>query len=371
MRALVAVFLVVLDSSQSQVLFSDDFGHGLDRWQVHGERAVQVRPSGDPRHGAVLELTPNGDVAVLIRGSERWGAVRFEGDMLFPTDENNYLGFIYSHVTRGSRQDFGLIYVKGNDSYLQVNPHRDFNVSRTVYPEFHVPLSGASAVKTGVWQSFALEVVRGAAHLYVGPTTTPQVTFAGFEFTRGAIGLQPRSVGGPVWVDNITVRAIDRFSYDGPAVPETAYSRARLLTDWQVSGPLTETDDRMARDPSSLPGRWTAFPADDRGAVVTGRVADYHGRSTVAYFRTTVQAAGAGAGELQFSTVDDLAVWVNGHFQSFVARQEAAWFDFAAAGAHPARRVPIAWNAGANVVVIRVRGGVYASGGFYARAESP
>ena len=136
-----------------------------------------------------------------------------------------------------------------------------------------------------------------------------------------------------------------------------------------VSGPLEESDDRVAQHPSSA--AWTKFATDDRGAVVTGRVVDYHGRRTVAYFRTGMESAAAADAELQISTADDLAVWVNGRFESFVSRQDAAWFDFSSNKAHAPRRVPLTLNAGRNEIVLRVRGGVYASGGFFARIVRP
>jgi hypothetical protein len=106
---------------------------------------------------------------------------------------------------------------------------------------------------------------------------------------------------------------------------------------------------------------------DARGAVVTGRAVDYHGRRTVAYFRTSVQSLREQSAELQVSTADDLAVWVNGKFISFVARQDAAWHDFHSNTLHAGRRVPLSLRAGSNDVVVRVRGGVYATGGFFAR----
>lgn len=66
--------------------------------------------------------------------------------------------------------------MNGNDSYAQANPHFDTNVGRTLYPEMRAPLAGASEVRVGHWQRFALEVVGGVAHLYVGDTTLPSMT---------------------------------------------------------------------------------------------------------------------------------------------------------------------------------------------------
>jgi hypothetical protein len=50
--------------------------------------------------------------------------------VLFPSAEDNYLGFIYNFQRTGDRTDFGVVYIKGNESYAQANPHYDFNVSR-------------------------------------------------------------------------------------------------------------------------------------------------------------------------------------------------------------------------------------------------
>ncbi len=365
-RVLVAALAAAAAFQDSAAItFSDDFEHGLDRWRIIGEKSISIKHSGDPAHGNVLALVPNGDSAAIIRGSERWRRVRLEGDMLFPTGGDNYLGYLYNFTERGKRQDFGLIYLKGNDNYLQVNPHRDFNVSRLVYPEFRANLAGSAAVSVNRWQRFALEVDGASAHVYVGPGATPQMTFKDFEFQRGALGLQPRSVGSAVWVDNVTVRAIERLTYAGPPIPAVAYDRAALLTDWQVAGPFPQTDDAIGRHPERT--RWSAFAADSRGAVISGRVTDFHGPNTVAYFRTAIEAASAGDAQVQFSTADDLSIWLNGEFQAFLARQDGAWFDFATNKAHAPRVLPVTLKAGRNQLVVRVRGGVYASGGFYGR----
>lgn len=352
---------------RSAVLFADDFEHGLDAWELLGADAARLVPSGDPAHGRVLELTPNGDdAAALIRGSSTWGPVRLEGRMRFVSETDSYLGLLYNHVAQGPRRDFGLIYVKGDGSYLQVNPHRDLNVSRLLYPELHVDLTGASALTIGEWKRFAIEVDGSTAHVYIGDTATPQLTFSALELDRGALGLQPRSVGGPVWVDDIRVRSLERLSYAGPPIPDPAYTPAAVVTDWQVAGPFPHSDDALAREGRRHMARWRPFATDGRGAVVTGRVVDYHGPNTVAYFRTTVPAASPRSMELCLSTADDFAVWLNGAFLGFGSRQAAAWFDFTTNPEHRPRRVRLDLVPGVNDIVIRVRGGVYASGGFYA-----
>jgi hypothetical protein len=353
-------------SAAGSVLFADDFSRGLTQWDVHGAEAVRIRESGDPARGAVMELVPNGDVLALMKGSGVWRGVRVEGRMLFPSAIDNYLGLVYHAANRAGRWDFGLVYVKGNNGYLQLNPHRDFNVSRTLYPEFRAPLTGDAAVETGRWQTFAFEVVGTAMHVYVGSSNVPRLTYDDYERASGLLGLQPRSVGGPVWVDDVTVRAIDRPSYDGAARNSPVASPDGLLTSWRRAGPFERTDDRLGQRPAAF-GKWSPVATDSRGAVVTGRDVDYHGPRTVAYYRATIPSPSARQAELAFGTVDDLALWVNGHFEGFVPRQESAWFDMHVNPAHPGRRVPISLREGMNDVVVRVRGGVYASGGFFSR----
>jgi len=348
----------------------DGFDAGLEQWTVIGAPAVRIIESGDPGHGPVMLLEPNGDVLARVRGSERWGSLRLEGEALFPADIDNYLGVAYNVQRRGERLDYGLIYIKGNDSYLQANPHRDSNVGRTLYPDFNVPLRDAAAVRTGEWIRFSVEVDGSMCHFYVGDMETPQMTFPLFELSSGQVGLQPRSVGGPVWVDNIRVTSIGRLSYQGPPRPaEPRRPDAAMLTSWQVLGPLNRTHDEAAREPEAAGLDWRPFETDARGAVVTGRVVDYHGSETTAYFRTQVSSAGAREATLHLSTVDDLAIWVNGRFHWFVARGSRAWPDFGVNPEHAGQRIPIRLQAGANDIVIRVRGGVYASGGFFARLE--
>ena len=357
-------------ASSARVRFADDFEKGLSRWDLFGDRGVFVQDTGDPKHRRVLVLRPNGDVLALIRGSERWGAVAIEGDVLFPDAGDNYLGVVYNFRRAGDRMDFGLIYIKGNGSYLVPNPHRDFNVGRLLYEEYRTALGGDAAIRIGEWQRFRVEVAGNTAHFYVGPGDTPQLTFPLFEFDSGAVGLQPRSVGGDVWVDNITVTGIDKLSYGGPPRPmEFQYDPEALLTEWHVAGPLSRTDDALARDPAAHPDAWRRFDTDGRGAVVTARVVDYHGPNTVAYFRTQVVTDEGGQAVLNVSTIDDLALWVNGRFQWFIPRAGQAWYDFWRNPEHEGQQIPVQLVNGRNEIVLRVRGGAYAGGGFYAWIE--
>jgi len=367
--ALVLVAGLLPGGAAAQERFADDFERDLASWKIRGDGGAFTGDSGDPAHGQVLVLRPSGDVYALVRGSQHWGGVRMEGEVLFPEDEHNYLGFVYGYRERAHRTDFGLIYIKGNGSYLRVNPHRDLNVGRTLYEEYRTPLVDEASIRIGAWQRFKVEVIGNEAHVYVGHTDIPQLTFSDLELNAGAIGLQPRSVGGDVWVDNVSVSTISEFTYGGRPLPELDYQPDSVLTDWQVAGPFARTDDRLARSPDSFLDDWRSFATDGRGAVVTARVTDYHGPRAVAYFRTSVQSAVAGTAELHVSTVDDLAIWINGHFHWFLAREGLAWWDFWFNEEHRGQRIPIELREGNNEVVIRVRGGVYASGGFFARVE--
>lgn len=376
-RALAAALSLLLQTSLTAqapsagaVWFEDDFEGDLSRWEITGESGVRVQPSGEPAHGRVLVLEPHGDVLALVKGSARLRGWRMEGEMRFPSGVDSYLGVAYNYQRRGDRTDFGLIYVKSPESYLQANPHRDFNVSRTLYPEYRAALTGPAAVRQGEWIRFAVEVVGADCHFYVGDMATPAMTFPLFELSSGAFGLQPRSVGAEVWVDNVRVTAIDVLTYRGPPRPAVQTTPAgEVLTTWQVHGPLTQTRDDVARFPDAGGASWAPFPTDSRGAVVSGRVVDYHGPQSVAYFRTRITVPAARQGMLHLSTIDDLAVWVNGRFHWFVPRAGAAWPDFTTHPKHAGQRIPLRLHAGVNDLVIRVRGGVYASGGFFAAFE--
>lgn len=358
-------------SLAGQVRFQDHFDGDLSGWMVSGAHAIEIVETRDPAHGRALELRPDGwDVYVLVRGSERWGGLRIEGQMTFPDEGHSYLGVLYNFGRRGSRADFGNLYIKGNGSYIRVNPHRDGNVGRTLYEEYRTPLTGESAVRVGEWQSFRMEIVGGEAHLYVGESTAPRITFPGLELTSGSIGFQPRCCGSRVWIDDITVSSIEGFEYVGPALPNgDIYEPEALLTDWQVIGPLAASDKAIERSRDGNDHPWRPFPADPRGAVITGSVTDYEGDRTLAYFRTTVRSDGAEERVLSVSSVDHMQIWVNGAFTGYHPRQDYAWFDFWKNPEHQGWRLKIDLEPGENQILIRVRGGEYASGGFFARLE--
>jgi hypothetical protein len=366
--------------------FADDFETDLRGWELIGAHSIHIVDSGDPTHGRVLELVPDGSVFALIKDSDQWGNLSIEGEMLFPDDADNYLGIIYNYTRSVSRTDFGSVYVKGGDSYIRVNPWRDGNVSRLLYEEFKTPLVGDDAVHIGRWHPFRAEIVANAIHLYVGDPSVPKLTFDLYEHRSGLAGFGPRIAGFPVWVDNVSVSSIGGFSYVGPPIPDIIYELDSLLTDWQVIGPLDRPnveieratggrDERIATENGAF--SWRSFEPDARGAVITGRVTEYDGARPVAYFRTLVNSRMQRDAVLHLSTVDELGVFVNGRFLGFCYRDGYisgendwnSWYDFWKNPSHAGRKLAIPLEPGTNQIVLRVRNGHFASGGFFARLE--
>jgi len=104
---------------------ADDFEQPLARqWIASRPERTYVASSGDAQHHNVLVLEPDGDdVYVLLKETERANGGILEADVLFPSAEDNYLGIIYNFQKTAERTDFGVIYIKGNESYAQANPH--------------------------------------------------------------------------------------------------------------------------------------------------------------------------------------------------------------------------------------------------------
>ena len=132
---LVIAFLPII--CFTQILFEDNFEGNLSGWEINNTSSIEIIDSQDPKQGKALALTPNSNVSALIKNSDQWGPLRVEGKMLFPKKEQNYLGFIYNYQKSAIREDFGLLYVKGNGSYIRANPWRDGNVSRLLYEEYN------------------------------------------------------------------------------------------------------------------------------------------------------------------------------------------------------------------------------------------
>jgi hypothetical protein len=124
---LVYILFILTIPLTAQIRFSDNFEGDLSRWILIGDKSIKIINSNDPIHRQVMELKPNGAVYALIKDSNKWGGIRITGELLFPDNQHNYFGLIYNYQNNRSRLDFGSIYIKGNGSYIRVNPHRDGN----------------------------------------------------------------------------------------------------------------------------------------------------------------------------------------------------------------------------------------------------
>ncbi|UII75155.1 DUF1080 domain-containing protein [Flagellimonas sp. HMM57] len=381
---LVVVFLPTV--CIAQLLFEDDFEGNLSGWEINNVTSVEIIDSQDSKQGKVLTLKPNGNVSALIKDSDQWGSVKVEGQLLFPKNEHNYLGFIYNYKKTTKREDFGLLYVKGNGSYIRANPWRDGNVSRLLYEEYKTNLEGDQAIKIGQWHTFKMEVINETCHLYINDMKRPKITFGLFELKSGKIGFQPRVTGGDVWIDNIKVTSIEQFNYKGENIPPLTYEPDSLLTKWEVFGPVTKPNlaieqvvgyDDTPIDTNKEGPTWENFKTDARGALITGRITEYEGENTVAYFRTSLVAKKDKTATLHFTTTDELTLYLNGkdvgrvYRDGYISKDNDwnAWYDFWKNPQHKGRKKKISLKKGKNQLVIKVRNGQFASGGFFAYME--
>jgi len=369
-----------------QILFEENFEGDLSAWHINDSGSVKIFESKDFNYKNVLELTPNGKVLALIKKSDQFGPMKIEGEMLFPKDENNYLGLIYNYNKQENREDFGLLYIKGNGSYIRANPWRDGNVSRLLYEEYKTNLVKDQVIKIGNWHKFKLEVVNEVSHLYINNMDTPKITFELFELKSGYVGFQPRVTGGKVWIDNIKVTSIKELGYKGKAIPDIEYKPDSLLTEWEVFGPLNKpinVIEKTIHDYDSvieIGGQsytWKSFKTDKRGAIITGRITEYEGENTVAYFRTIIESEQEQMVTLHFTTTDELTLFLNGYDygrvyrDGYVSKENDwnAWYDFWKNPKHSGRRVKLPFVKGKNQILIRVRNGQFASGGFFVHLE--
>jgi hypothetical protein len=364
-------------AERGRVLFEDDFESGVERWIASDPDDVSAVDSGDPAHGRVLQLSPAvGFVAgvarralglplaeltyALIPGSEHWGPYRLEGELFFPTRADSYLGVVCHHA--GHRDDFGSAYVisKQSESYIRVNPFYDGNPARALYEELRVDLEPLPRR----WIPFAAEVVGRSLHFYVGDMEMPRLTFALLERRRGRAGLKPRIIGGPVWVDDVRVRAIEAHRYTGPPLPRAPASVEGIVTEWEALGPFDTARPEVERgDPGEA---WTAFETDPRGAVLTGRLLGHASGPGTGYFRTRIESARAST--LEFSTAVPLTIWVDGRTAEVEGEplgrldfRRVAWFDFREGARQWVELAP-----GRHAVLVRVDAD-YSGAGFFAR----
>lgn len=77
--------LLSCPASGEQARFVDTFDGDLSAWQLVGAQAISIVDSGDPEHGDVLVLEPDGTVLALVDGSETWARFGSSSTFCFPT----------------------------------------------------------------------------------------------------------------------------------------------------------------------------------------------------------------------------------------------------------------------------------------------
>jgi hypothetical protein len=387
-RIIFTLFMLVYSiHSVAQVRFKDDFSSDLSGWKLINENSIEIIESNDSTHGKVLILKPNETVHALIKDSDKWGSLRVEAQILFPDNRHNYFGLIYNYTRDKFRSDYGSLYIKGNGSYIRANPWRDGNASRLLYEEYKTPLKDDQAIQIDKWHNIKAEIVGNVCHFYVGDMSKPKITFDLYENSSGLIGFEPRVTGWPVWIDNVKVTSIKKFQYNGPDLPKIEYESDSLLTSWESIGPfrkpikMIERESGLSNSTITVDGQsfnWKPFRVDKRGAVITGKLTEYAGERSIGYFRTIIESDIEKSEVLHFSTTDEISMWVNDKFYGFIYRDGYislpkndwnAWYDFWKNSKHAGRRVSIKLKAGENEILIRVKNGQFASGGFFVRNE--
>lgn len=370
-------FLFLSAGIFGQALFFDDFEADLEQWDYLEPGIAQIIKTEDPNHKSVLKLSPIGTAeCVLIRGSDKWERIAITGQALFSSDQHDYMGLVYNYH-EADRIDFGCIYIKGKGSYIRVNPHRDGNASRALYEEYKTALTGETEVKVNQWFSFKAEIIGPECHFYVKDMNKPKVVFKNFEYAKGKIGFKPRLVGGEVWLDNISVDKIEDFSYtESKQSPEIEYLEDLMITDWKALGPFNK---RIVEVESSEENRsivfddqeynWLEFATDERGCLVAGKVCRYSSDQKFAYFSTQINSEKKLQTEIQFSSLNNLSVWVNSKYIGEIEKQKHAWFDFFQNPEHAGNSLPITLRKGTNRILLVVEGANYSGDGFYSHIK--
>ncbi len=409
MRCLIIMFVIVSftvvcpGKVKGDIYFVDDFEKGPGKWDLVNADKIKILDSGDHKHGKVLCLYSGGEaVYALIKGSAGWTNIRVEGDVYFPDPYfYHYMGLIYHYNVRGSRTDFGSIFILGpfGDTYdkywdnfqhylenppdgfmgnvILVNPHRDSSASRCLYSEYWVTLKDdTDTIKPKEWGHFKAEVVGPVCHFYVGDMNTPKVTFDYFEYSSGRVGFKPRFIGSECWVDNVKVTSIKELSYKGPMKPEgITYHPEKLITRWNVIGPFSKRITEIERDGYSPQKeylfnnqayKWEPFKTDARGCVVSGRVCRRFNGRNIAYFYSEIFSSEKKDVTLEFSATHPLVIWVNNVLAGNIKAQFSAWFDFWENLAHKGEKVKVTLNPGKNQLLVLARGARYGGDGFYA-----
>jgi hypothetical protein len=391
------VFFPLGDIYSQNVLFlSDDFESGLGQWEFFEKTTMERLTNGagivdskDKEHGKVLSLFP-GQIIALIKGSENWSNFMIEGDVYFPNTPASLMGLVYNLnlVQRPNwnkdenrhRVEFGSVYIKCGGSYIRVNPHYDGTAGRALYDDYKTLLTGEASISITVWKHFKYEIFGDACHLYVDDMEKPKVTFYGYQYTSGRVGFRPRSSGTECWIDNIKVRTISKLSYNGQIVPENVFwEPGQLITDWEAIGPfknrradIEEAEAFIDRSYTEMSNvyKWTSFPTDHRGCVISGKICDFNPpERKLAYFRTIIHSDKNSKAKLGFSSRSDLLIFVNGKPIGKINKVKHIWPDFWKVKRHTPMEIEISLIEGINHIVILVDGGQYPGCGFYAHLQ--
>lgn len=402
--AIIAVIIGILAvnglSKVKKISFKDDFEKGLEKWDIGFPGKVRIADSGDAAHGKVLAFHPGGPaVYALIKGSGNWTNIKIEGDVFFPTDIIHYMGLVYNYNLSGIRADFGSILVYGslgntlpyfvpnakelklspgnpNVNVIAAAPHRDGMAAGLLYPEYSVPLTGESALKTGEWHHFKGEIIGPACHFYVDDMKTPKVTFDLCDFSSGRVGFKGKYVGAEYWLDNIKVKSIKGFAYKGPALPAgITYKPGKLITKWNVIGPFYGRVDDIEND-GYTPGKtyryygkeykWQPFKTDPRGCVVSGKFLGKFDLKIFAYFHTEIYSESKKKVVLKFVGANNMELTLNGTLVGLRRGRFNVWYDFWENPAHKGQEIEVTLRPGANHLVIFLRTGISQGDGFFA-----
>jgi hypothetical protein len=356
------------------ILVNDTFENGLANWETSNPSKFFLSKLSDAGHNGIVRLVPGGhNTYMLLKNSDKYNGLSIEGDVLFPDTLNSYFGVIYNYSIRDTRNDYGCIYIKGNDNYLWANPHRNGNVSRELYNDYKIPIGEEDRIVIGQWKHFKVEVIDSIAHFYIGNMNVPKMTFPFYEFKGGKIGFEPRVDGSEVWLDNVMVKEINHFNYTGKPLPDIQYPTDAHLLKWEAVGPFIDDIkglEKIFRE--SLPDtiQWKPFMRDERGCVVTGKVTAWANYRRIAYFKYTFHSDEERTATLYISSVNPLILWSGGK-ESLVKAEQSAWYDVGMNERHTKQSVFINLKKGTNVIYIKTTGqGVfdgYSGDGFFYR----
>ena len=146
-----------------------------------------------------------------------------------------------------------------------------------------------------------------------------------------------------------------------------------MINDWKAIGPFNKRIDDVEKSVENLPiiidGQtysWSEFATDERGCLLAGKLCRYSTDQKLAYFSTQIDSDKNLQTVIEFSSKNNLQVWVNSNFVGNIEKQRNAWFDFFQNPEHSGNRLPIELRKGTNQILVLVEGGNYSGDGVYA-----